>query len=98
MCRRALVDLSPAAFEVNEVTDGPVTLLPVWQDATGKIAFYLSLMQGAYYAATGVWPLVSIRSFVDVTGPKKERWLMNTVVVRVSVMEAGVLTVGNRIQ
>ena len=96
MCRRALVDLSPAAFEVNEVTDGPVTLLPVWQDATGKIAFYLSLMQGAYYAATGVWPLVSIRSFEAVTGPKKDRWLVKTVGVLVSVIGAVLLIAGLR--
>lgn len=33
----------------------------------------------AYYAATGLWPLVSMRSFEAVTGPKIDRWLVRMV-------------------
>jgi hypothetical protein len=33
----------------------------------------------AYYLVTGAWPLLSMRSFEAVTGPKVERWLVNTV-------------------
>lgn len=32
-----------------------------------------------YYAVTGAWPLVSMRSFEAVTGPKTDRWLVKTV-------------------
>ncbi len=33
----------------------------------------------AYYAATGLWPLLHMRSFERVTGPKTDRWLVDTV-------------------
>lgn len=33
----------------------------------------------AYYLVTGAWPLLSMRSFEAVTGPKREHWLVNTV-------------------
>ena len=35
--------------------------------------------QGAFYTATGVWPIVGLRSFEAVTGPKPEGWLVKTV-------------------
>ena len=36
-------------------------------------------VQGVYYLVTGVWPLVSIETFMDVTGPKTDLWLVRTV-------------------
>jgi hypothetical protein len=36
-------------------------------------------VQAAYYIATGVWPLVSRRTFERVTGPKADFWLVQTV-------------------
>lgn len=39
----------------------------------------LARAQALYYVATGVWPLVDIRSFEAVTGPKTDRWLVKTV-------------------
>ncbi len=38
----------------------------------------LAMMAG-YYLVTGVWPLVNMRSFERVTGPKTDRWLVDTV-------------------
>jgi hypothetical protein len=35
--------------------------------------------QGAMYVVTGVWPLLSLRSFERVTGPKVDGWLVKTV-------------------
>jgi hypothetical protein len=32
--------------------------------------------QGIYYLITGVWPLVDIHSFMLVTGPKTDIWLV----------------------
>lgn len=52
---------------------------------------YLSLMQGSYYLATGLWPLLHIRSFEAVTGPKTEHWLVKTVGVLVSMIGAVLL-------
>jgi hypothetical protein len=39
----------------------------------------IALVQGAYYLTTGLWPLIHMRSFVAVTGPKRELWLVRTV-------------------
>jgi hypothetical protein len=39
---------------------------------------HLALAHGAYYVATGLWPIVHERSFEAVTGPKTERWLVKT--------------------
>jgi hypothetical protein len=36
-------------------------------------------IQGAYFLLTGVWPLLHIRSFEAVTGPKRDRWLVKMV-------------------
>jgi hypothetical protein len=35
-------------------------------------------LQGTYYLATGIWPIVSLRSFVALTGPKHDTWLVRT--------------------
>ncbi|HJT72591.1 MAG TPA: hypothetical protein VJ720_01210 [Chitinophaga sp.] len=35
--------------------------------------------QGLYYLATGVWPVVHINSFILVTGPKTDIWLVKMV-------------------
>lgn len=51
----------------------------------------LARTQGAFYVLTGVWPLLNIRSFEWVTGPKTDRWLVKTVGVLVAV-NGGVLS------
>jgi hypothetical protein len=38
-----------------------------------------AVCQGAYFALTGVWPLVHFRSFEAITGPKPEAWLVKMV-------------------
>ena len=35
--------------------------------------------QSVYYAVTGVWPLVHLRSFELITGPKTDDWLVHIV-------------------
>jgi len=52
----------------------------------------LALIQGLYFVATGVWPLVHITSFQMVTGPKTDLWLVKTVGVLISVIGAVLLT------
>lgn len=47
--------------------------------------------QGLYYVVTGVWPLVSLGSFVRVTGPKADGWLVKTVAALVSVIGLALL-------
>jgi hypothetical protein len=49
--------------------------------------------QAIYYLATGIWPLVSIRTFMAVTGPKTDVWLVKTVGAVVAAIGAA-LAVG----
>jgi hypothetical protein len=56
----------------------------------------LALGQGIYYFASGVWPLLSMRTFEAVTGPKTDRWLVKTVGVLVSVIGAVLIFSGRR--
>jgi hypothetical protein len=39
----------------------------------------VALAQAAYYLGSGVWPIVSLRTFERVTGPKTDDWLVRTV-------------------
>jgi hypothetical protein len=56
----------------------------------------LALGQGAFYLATGLWPLLSLRTFERVTGPKSDRWLVKTVGVLVTVIGMVLLVAGCR--
>ncbi|HYO08680.1 MAG TPA: hypothetical protein VER17_06875 [Tepidisphaeraceae bacterium] len=53
----------------------------------------LAYAQAGYFVVTGVWPLVHMRSFMAVTGPKMDRWLVRTVGVLVTVI-GGVIAMG----
>jgi hypothetical protein len=44
--------------------------------------------QAAYFLATGVWPLINMRTFQAVTGPKLEHWLVKTVGATVAAIGA----------
>lgn len=49
-------------------------------------AGWLAGLQGVYLLATGVWPLVHMPSFLAVTGPKTDLWLVQTVGVLIAVI------------
>lgn len=56
---------------------------------------WLALGQGVYFLATGVWPLLSIRTFEAVTGPKTDDWLVKTVGVQIGVVGVVLLLAGS---
>jgi hypothetical protein len=56
----------------------------------------LLLTQGFVYVGTGLWPLIHIKSFMKVTGPKRDIWLVNTVGVLVTVIGAVFLLAARR--
>jgi hypothetical protein len=39
----------------------------------------LLMLQAGYYGITGIWPLMHLRSFEAVTGPKTDDWLVHMV-------------------
>ena len=46
-----------------------------------KPVAYILLIQGIYWLVTGLWGVVDIGSFMMVTGPKTDIWLVKTVSV-----------------
>lgn len=56
----------------------------------------VALGQGVFYLVTGVWPLVGIRSFEAITGPKTDRWLVKTAGVLIAAVGAGLTLAGAR--
>jgi hypothetical protein len=70
-----------------------------------RLGIGLCLFQGCYFLATGLWPLVSIKTFQMVTGPKTDNlptgneadhWLVNTVAVLVISIGVTLLFAGFR--
>lgn len=60
--------------------------------------YVVSIMQGLYWLVTGIWPFLHLKSFVWVTGPKQDYWLLYTVAVLITVIGAVLLAAGLRRQ
>jgi hypothetical protein len=56
----------------------------------------IALAQGVYYFLTGLWPLLDIGSFLQVTGPKNDVWLVHTVGLLIAVIGLVLITSGIR--
>jgi hypothetical protein len=56
-----------------------------------RLGRLLILAQGAGYVATGAWPIVSMRTFEAVTGPKHDDWLVRTVGALAVVIGGGLV-------
>ncbi|WP_136515019.1 hypothetical protein [Geomonas edaphica] len=54
----------------------------------------IALSQGGYFLITGLWPIFSIRSFMAVTGPKTDLWLVKTVGLVLAVIGFVLLIAG----
>jgi len=48
--------------------------------------------QAGYYALTGIWPFVDLRTFQMFTGPKASPWLVKTVGALVTVIGAALMS------
>jgi hypothetical protein len=49
------------------------------------------MTQGTFFVVTGLWPIVHMRSFEAVTGPKQERWLVKTMGGLIAVIGGALL-------
>lgn len=56
----------------------------------------LAAIQASYFLATGLWPLLHMDSFLAVTGPKTDLWLVQTVAVLISAVGAALLVAALR--
>jgi hypothetical protein len=61
-----------------------------------KAFIIIAFLQGIYYFLTGVWGIVDIESFMMVTGPKVDIWLVKTVSVLVIAISLVFLYAGIR--
>lgn len=48
----------------------------------------VALVQGVYFLVTGIWPLLSMNTFLKITGPKTDLWLVKTVGLILAVIGA----------
>ena len=76
--------------------DASVKVTAVLRQAPGTVLLKLALLQGVFYLATGVWPLLDIVSFQMITGPKTDLWLVRTVGVLVAVIGIVLLSAARR--
>jgi hypothetical protein len=63
---------------------------------TRKILKYLAFVQSFYYTVYGIWPVLHIKSFERLTGPKVDRWLVKSIGLLITVIGAGVGLAGWR--
>ena len=61
-------------------------------ERVGKIAGAIMAIQGSYYLASGLWPIVHIGSFMAITGPKEDVWLVKTFGMMTLCIGLGLLT------
>lgn len=57
---------------------------------------WLAIGHGAFFITSGLWPIVHMRSFEKVTGPKVDHWLVKTVGALLAVSGAVYLRAGLR--
>jgi hypothetical protein len=56
----------------------------------------LAWLQGLYFLITGLWPLFHMPSFLAVTGPKVDLWLVKTVGILIVVIGAVLILAARR--
>ncbi len=54
-----------------------LTRIGMWAKEQGSYA-RIATLQGLFYVIGGFWPLADMTSFMAVTGPKTDIWLVNT--------------------
>lgn len=51
----------------------------------------LPYLHGGYYFISGLWPLIHMQSFMVITGPKMELWLVKTVGILILIIGMSLL-------
>lgn len=81
-------DVHPSESEVSSFGSESV--------GDGRWPVRLALAQGVFFFVTGVWPLLHLGSFLAVTGPKTDLWLVQTVGALLAVFGAVLVRVARR--
>lgn len=59
-------------------------------------AEWVAWAQGGFFLASGLWPLLHLPSFIVVTGPKTDLWLVQTVGALLAIAGAALMLVARR--
>lgn len=51
----------------------------------------LAMGHGVYWVVSGIWPILHIRSFEAITGPKVDRWLVKAVAGLITAIGLGLV-------
>ncbi len=51
----------------------------------------VALVQGIYFLVTGIWPILSMSTFLKITGPKTDLWLVKTIGLLLAVIGAALI-------
>lgn len=73
-----------------------MTLFRSHSQPVQQLAADLALAQAAYYLPTALWPLIDDDSFQQVTGPKRDLWLVKTVCALLLAIGAALWLAGYR--
>lgn len=61
-----------------------------------RSAEWVAWAQGAFFFISGLWPLLHLPSFLTVTGPKTDLWLVQTVGALLAVFGAALMLAARR--
>ena len=81
---------------MNDLSPSSTTEQPSGDSSADDLYAALALTQAGLYVLTGVWPLVSMKTFLKVTGPKTDLWLVKTVGALVAVIGGAIGVAGYR--
>lgn len=61
-------------------------------EVNNSMEYYVLFSQGLYYCFTGLWALLSMRTFEKVTGPKNDHWLVKIIGLMLVVIGLALIT------
>ena len=59
-----------------------------------QLASFMLMIEGSYFAISGLWPVVSMASFLSVTGPKTDLWLVRAFALVIILVGASLFVSG----
>lgn len=63
---------------------------------TSRVERSVAMSHGLFWVGSGLWPIIDLKSFERVTGPKTDGWLVKTVGGLIAVVGATLVAAGAR--
>ena len=88
--------IAPPSTKSHRAGSVAPTAAPANPSTATRLTRWLALAHGAFYVLSGLWPVVHLRSFYFVTGPKTDGWLVQTVGALLAAFGAALFSAGRR--